>query len=189
MSKNISLEHILNDVANKDIIFAAVDNNIHPRQIIDNGIYFFPDDYKARQFRFGRKNVIYLNEVADKDCKHCDGTGKTGVEISRVSEGTYRQIRNLIESDLGKSSAIDLPKAINAVLFEKDMDFIEPLKYLLDVAEKELTDNNASEIAERFAKIIKNDFVIKEVLWCECFVKNLQKEVERVRREIKFSIN
>jgi hypothetical protein len=83
MSKNINLEHILKDVSNKDIIFAAVDN-IHPRQMIDNGIYFFPDDYTLRQFRFGRKNVIYLNEVANKNCKHCYGTGKIGVKVNRI---------------------------------------------------------------------------------------------------------
>jgi hypothetical protein len=188
MSKIISLEQILNDVANKDIIFAAVDP-IHRKQLIEGRIHFFPNDFTVKQFRFGRKNVIYLNEVADKNCKHCHGTGKTGVRINRIGEGTYRQIRTLIETNLGKSNDIDLPKAINAALFDKDMDFIEPLKYLFDVAEKELTDNNAPEIAERFAKIIKNDFVIKEVIWCECFTKNLQKEVERVRREIKFSIN
>ena len=188
MSKNISLEHILNDVANKDIIFAAVDP-IHRKQLIEGRIHFFPDDFTVKQFRFGRKNVIYLNEVANKNCKYCYGTGKTGVKVNRIGEGTYRQIKSLIESNLGKPHDIDLPKAINAALFDKDLDFIEPLKYLLDVAEKQLTDNNASEIAERFAKIIKNDFVIKEVIWCECFVKNLQKEIERVRREIMFSIN
>lgn len=182
-----NLEQILRDGANKEIIFVAVEDH-HRQHVVEEGIHFFSDELSLRAFKLGKDNVIWLDKIADSNCDKCYGTGKTGRLI--VNGGvSVHQIETILTNNLVKYPQ-NIPRLI-ATLMKLPDDLLEPLNMLIKIAVKNLTDtfDNVNEITSEYAQIIKEDFTIKKVLWCKCFEKNLQKELELVRRNIKFSIN
>ncbi len=185
--KNTNLESILHDVANKEIIFAAVED-YRRGHIVEDGIHFFPNELELRKFKFGKNNVIWLNKVADSNCKKCYGTGKTGTLLKQIDYKTYKEIQNILSIHLGKGDC-NIAELINSLIKGNGIDYLEPLIILVDMAEKEIQGFNSFAIATKYAQMIKKDMVVGVVLWCECFTANLRKEVDRVRRNIKFSIN
>lgn len=163
------------------IIFAAVDKR-YDKHTIDGGIDFFPNDEQLRTFRLGKTNVVYLNELPEKNCKHCYGTGEVGKRIVSPNEKVLKEVLQLNwdNKDLAK-------EIIEGIGYPYDL--VEPLELLLKMAREELTKDNHEELAEIYAKMIKKDFEFKEVIWCQCFIQNLQKAVDEAVRNQKFAIN
>lgn len=175
---------MFNNYENK-IIFAAVDEK-YKAVTNDNGIMFFPNIDSLRKFRFGRKDVISLNEVADPDCKKCLGTGKRGKDYFKKMDELLN-IYGVLTQYISTSPEIIPDKIIEVMQLPPNLK--RPLDMLIQLALKELSDDNHKEVSQKYAKIIKKDFNVPRIIWCDCFLKNLQKKIEDTMRQLKFSIN
>jgi hypothetical protein len=180
------------------IIFAAVDPS-YKTYTKEGYIHFFPNEHSLKMFRLGRirKNVVYLNEIADKDCKNCYGAGRGGVrrvplcktkgEIAKeitlfLKELEKENIQGLMENFLtNMCTALRFPDS-----------FKKPLRILMNVAKKEFHENELNkpeETADKFAKIISSDFQPVQVVFCKCFAENLASEVKKIKQLTQFSMN
>lgn len=184
----------LNDDIDKKILFCIVNpemcNPINKPTMV-NGILYFPSEQYFRQWRLNRgsKGIIWMQELVDKNCKKCYGKGNTGT-ITKQMETPVEEIKNKLYSHLDTDPEV-LPQEI-VKLMKLPPQMINSLSLLINIATKELTDDgdHNMRVADKYAKIIKHDYVIKETLWCdECFRPNYQDALERARREVKFSIN
>ena len=176
----------INSIEKEGIIFAAVDSSYNTPTTA-GGILFFPDETSLRKYRLGKKGIIWLDELPEKNCKDCYGTGKSGhilVGPPIPTEKIEDLIKSLIDSEPEK-----LPGEL-VKLFGLADNFIKPFDVLINTAAiKELTPDNIDIVSTKYARIIKKDLTFKRIVWCNCFLKNLEKAIETVSRDIKFSVN
>lgn len=182
------------------IVFAAVDPN-YKSHVKEGHIHFFPSEHELKMYRLERrrKDVVYLNEIADKNCPKCHGTGRDGIKrvpLPKSKDEIAEQI--VIYFDEINKEGIDeamvrenfLSNMVAALKFPES--FKKPLRILMGVAKNQLIDEGIEkkkQIAERFAIIIDQDFRPSQVIWCECFAKNLEKEVKKIKQLTQFSLN
>lgn len=181
------MEEILEAVANYKIKFAEVNKDFTRYEHVD-GIHVFPDETELRKFRLENKYVIWLDEVADRNCKNCYGKGKTVITRQFLMSDTDFAIK--VKNYLLKEPATMPDKIIE--LMGLDQNSKEALTHLTSMANKELTldDDYANfEVAKKYSRMIKKDFPIESVLFCQCFLRNLRNKVAEMIREKKFSIN
>ena len=114
------------------------------------------------------------------------GTGKLGT-FKNHNLFDVKDVAQIFIDNLKDTPELIPNKIIELLQFAPNM--LKPLDILVKIALKELDDDNVSIVANKYAKIIKKDFVIPGVSWCGCFVTNLQKKIEETMRELKFSIN
>lgn len=176
----------------KRVIFALVDpafKNITEQ----NGITYFPDVDSLRVFRFGKKNVISLQELPDPKCKKCYGTGKCGTVTKQVNI-LVEEIAQLIESRI-KNDSDSIPQKLIDVM-RLSPNLIKPLTLLVNVivADIEKVKDEKVNIHDKiilpYARMIKRDCTITSIVWCnKCFIPNLKKAQDEVRLNIKFGVN
>ena len=175
---------------NKDldgrIIFAVVTQDVN-KPMQHEGIWYFPDEQSLRLYRLSHKNVIWLQECVDPKCKTCNGTGKIGKRIVQINQ-TTKELADFLKLQLEKSNE---EIAIEIIKFLKlPINFKKPLEMLSAYFTNQLSDDNQDRISELFGKMIKQDFVHSEQLFCgDCFLPHYNKKLEETRRNIKFGIN
>jgi len=161
-----------------EIEFIAVDKN-YPHEVVDKGIHFFPDDVSARNFRIGKGNVIYLNEIPDKNCKKCYGTGKLG----DVLHYTPLSPDEIVSVMMQCKEPEKLPQVLLRVL-HLPSEMLKSLEILVSLMHKP-----DYKTYRDYALKIKRDYPTKETIFCECFKTNFDKQVQETLRNIKFSTN
>lgn len=178
----MDLSEIINSNSSGRIIFAAVDPAFH-KHTETGGINFFPDDESLRLWRLGKNNVIYLNKLADPKCKKCNGTGNLGKRI--VNNISTKKVKSLLSENLEERN---LPgEALKLISVSEE--FLPTMRLLINAARAELREDNRQEIVDKYSKIIKEDFELKEVVYCKCFTNNLYKQQQEILSRQKFSIN
>lgn len=183
---NFSFLLDLQSEVDKKIIFALV-NEDEDFAVERNGITYFPTEQDLREFRLGKKNVIWLQELVNKNCKLCHGTGKEGNKTIPVSK-TIEEISKVLAEGL-REDDFELPQKVTSFLM-LPANLVEAVDALVQVMYSQRTDNNIELLAKKYAKIIKADFTIKQPVFChKCFLPNYKKELELVRRNVRFSIN
>ena len=170
----------------KGIVYAIVDERQKQVTMID-GLTCFPTEEALRKFRLANQNVIWLEELPDKDCTACYGTGREGTRITPLKL-TEKEITKYLAEGLENEDSeiyLELGKALDL-----DYKMIPILELLTKAMFKELTNNNASKLAEKYAKIVVEDFTPREVMYCqECFLPNLEEKVSFIKRMQKFAVN
>jgi len=174
------------DEIDKKIVFAVVDPRTNAIYLGKDGITYFPSKADLIQFRLGKKNVISIQELPDKNCKRCYGSGKLGVII--IPNDIHKtDILDVFIKHLDEDAEVIPGKIVELLKLPPNLE--QPLKLLVDIAVSELTDHNLQVISTKYAKIIADDFKVREQQWCACFLTAYKKAVEETRRAIKFGIN
>lgn len=168
---------------NNSIVFAVVDPGADVKYYED-GITHYPSEESLRVDRLGNKNIIWLTELAKSNCKKCNGTGKVG---NLVVEFPLNKIEAILSNNLEKTPE-KIPLEIIR-LIQLSESLIEPLTLLVDIAKDDLQPDNLEAIVVRYAKIIQEDYKMKGVQWCKCFLDNYKEEVNNIIRNIKYGVN
>lgn len=176
----------LQDEIDKKIIFAVVDSRAKEIFLAKDGMTYFPSKEDLLSFKLGKHNVISVQELPDQKCKHCYGTGKLGV-IIRPNDIHKTDILDVLIKHLDEDAEVIPGKIVELLRLPPNLEKV--LKVLVDVAVSELTDHNLQSISTKYAKVISDDFKIREMQWCGCFLTAYKKAVEETRRAIKFGIN
>src|SRR3990172_2763102 len=151
MIENLSALINLQDESDRRIIFAVVDERVDKATGI-NGIWFFPTEESLRKWRLGRKDVIWLQELNDPNCKECNGTGKIGV-ITRQSEVALEDIEHILRTNLEDSPDLIPGKIVEKLKLSPNLK--KPLDFLVSLAIEDLSDSNLDLVARSYAKQIK----------------------------------
>jgi hypothetical protein len=176
----------LQDEIDRQIVFAVVNPKATGVYLGKDGITYFPSKADLIQYRLGKHNVISIQELPDKKCKLCYGTGKLGVIV--MPSNIYKtDIFDILVKYLDED-ANSIPGRIME-LMKLPPNLEQVLKVLVDVAQSELTDHNLQAISTKYSKIIADDFKPRQQQWCSCFLKAYKKAVEETRRAIKFGVN
>ena len=152
-------------------------------------ITYFPDETSLRVYRLEHKNVIWLQELLDPNCKVCYGRGQTGNRTYQ-SDVPNEEIKLKIYELIDTKPEL-LPNEI-VKLMKLAPNLEKPLVELVKVIQEEISDDGEENmrVAEKYAKLIKKDFVIKEIQYCpKCFLPRYNKRVTEIRRNIKFGVN
>lgn len=175
------------DSIDRQIVFAIVDPRVTNIFLGKDGITYFPDKAELIRYRMGKQNVISLQELPDKKCKKCYGSGKLGILVKPI-DAKKMDILDVLIKHLDEDTPEKIVEDI-AKLIEMPPNLTKPLEMLVRIAQSELTDHNLQSVSTKYAKQICDDFKRREQQWCPCFMKAYQKAIEDTRRAIKFGIN
>jgi hypothetical protein len=170
------------------IEFCLVDDQFAQVSRIGN-ITYFPDETTLRVYRLEHKNVIWLQELLDPNCKKCYGRGQTGKRIYK-SDVPDEQIKLKIHELIDTQPEL-LPNEI-VKLMKLAPNLEKPLVELVKVIQGEISDDAEKnmKVAAKYAKMIKKDFVITEIQYCtKCFLPRYNEKVAEIRRNVKFETN
>lgn len=168
------------------VLFCTLDDKMKERSLNYGGIIYFRSETDLREWRLSNKNSIWLNKVAQPNCKHCHGTGKLGTSYKEL-EASVMDIAKLINEHIDTTPE-KLPSEMVKML-NISPEFEENLDMLFGIAQKQLTDKNKWDISEKFAGIIKQDFRMPNIHWCKCFTHNLKEQIKVIKRNIRFFVN
>jgi len=143
----------------------------------ENGIHFFPSDESCQNFIKGKKNCVWLNKLPNPKCQKCYGTGKAGEQV-KVIPIPIASITKIFMENLD-STPDSIPDKILQLFHLPDM-FRETLQRLVNFAVTEVTNHNLEQISDKYSKIVKEDFTLKEVVWCSCFTKKLRETITMI---------
>ncbi len=167
----------------KGILFAAVDSGADVKYSED-GITYFPTDDALRIERLSNRNIIYLNELANKNCKKCNGTGTLG---NMVMEFDVTIFEDILRRNLEKTPEKIATEIIN--LTSSPETYREVLMLLVDIARDDLQPDNLEAVCVLYAKELRKDFKQRKTQWCKCFLDNYREQVGDAMRNIKFGVN
>ena len=165
------------------IVFAAVDSGADMKYYED-GITYYPTEEALRTDRLGNKNIIWLEELADKKCKKCNGTGTLGTMVMDFAAEIFEDIlrRNL------EKTPEKIPTEIIG-LTNSPETYRDVIMLLVDIARDDLQPDNLNAVCVMYAKELRKDFKQKKVQWCKCYLDNFRKQVNDTIRNIKYGVN
>jgi len=168
---------------NNNLVFAVVDPGADVKYY-ENGITYFPSEESLRIERLSNKGIVWLEGLAKPNCKKCNGTGKTG---NLVVKFPVDKIEKILRDNIEKTPEKIPVEIIRLINLPESL--IEPLTLLVEIARDDLQPDNLEAVIVRYAKIMQEDYKMKDVQWCKCFLENYQETVKEVIRNIKYGVN
>ena len=170
------------NIPSDKIIFATVNPGADVKYTEDS-ITYYPSEELLRTERLGKKNILWLDELPDNKCKKCNGNGKLG---SVVNKYPLDKIEALLRKYL-EDTPDKIPTEL-IIMINLPEGFIEVIAYLVNIMKEDLKPDNLEAVVTKYGKIIQDDYPLRSVMWCKCFLQNYDKKVEEIIRNIKYGV-
>jgi len=160
-----------------EIKLVAVDKHVDSPTTI-NQVTYYPDEVSLRKDRLSDPSMIWLDELADKKCKKCYGTGIIGYMVWQgASEFKKYLLENLEGKDLKALSEI----ISNGYGVPISVELLTEIAKLPKGGPRETAVNDLTKaLSERITK--------RNPVWCRCFIANYNNKVIEIKRLQQFGV-
>lgn len=156
---------------------ASISENVdRPTEI--NGVVYYPDETSLRKDRLSDQSMIWLDDLADKGCKKCYGTGRIGYMVWQGKAEFKKYLHDWLDTPEKKALSDTISKGYGIPIT------VELLTEIAKLPKGGPREKAVNELANEVSKAITK----RNPIYCRCFILNYNKKLAEIRRVQKFGV-